>query len=98
VNEEERIRGFVGHVVDSLGIWSRKREKLENMVKSMEDEKKQIQLGLEMEEKERIVFLDVKIRRGRKGKGVKTKWYQRESNSGIHCKRRSDIDEGTQRI
>ena len=56
---------------DSIGIWKGKREELEEKVKSM----KEIKLKFEVEEKGRIAFLDVKLRRGRKNEMIRTNWF-----------------------
>ena len=50
-----------------------RKEKLEEKVKSMENEKKGIKLNLEVKEEGRIAFLDVELKSGRKNEKIRTK-------------------------
>ena len=76
VEDEGRIRNLKRYVDDSIGICKGKREELEEKVKTMEDGKKGIKLKFEVEEKGRIAFLDVELRRGRTNERIRTKWFQ----------------------
>ena len=44
---------------NSIGIWRGGKDTLEERVKEMEDEKKGIQLKLEVEKDKKITFLDI---------------------------------------
>ena len=63
----------------------------------MEDKEKGIKLELEIEEKGKITFLDVKLKRNKEDGKIQTGQYQKKENAGIYCNIRSDVDEGTKR-
>ena len=63
----------------------------------MEDKEKGIKLELEIEEKGKITFLDVKLKRNKEDGKIQTEWYHEKENSGTYCNIRSDVDEGTKR-
>ena len=88
---------FKRYVDDSIGIWRGRREELESKVRSMEDSRKGIKLKFEVEEKRKIIFLDVEIKRGGREEKISTKWFRKEQNSGIMCNWRSDVDRSTKR-
>jgi hypothetical protein len=92
IDEEHRIRKFKRYVDDSIGIWRGRKEDLERKVRSMEDSRKGIKLKLEVEEKRKIVFLDVEIKRGGREERISTKWFRKKEDSGIMCNWRSDVD------
>ena len=78
IEGEGRIRKFRRYMDSSLGIWKGKREERDEKVHSMEDEKEEMKLKLEVEEAGRITFLDVELNRGKKNEKTSTKWYQKE--------------------
>ena len=83
IEGERRIRNFRRYVDNSIGIWRGGKDTLEERVKEMEDEKKGIQLKLEVEKDKKITFLDIELERRRKDEGVRMKWYQKKENAGI---------------
>ena len=70
-------------------------EDLERKVRNMEDSRKGIKLKFEVEEKRKIVFLDVEIKRGEREERISTKWFRKKEDSGIMCNWRSDVDRST---
>ena len=68
---------------------------MEKFVKEIEDKEKGIELELEMEKDNNIVFLDMRIRK-KEGK-IYTEWYQKSCASGNYCHARSDVDYSTKR-
>jgi hypothetical protein len=89
--EEEKVEGenkvikFVRYVDDILGVWRGDRTVLNNKIRSMEDEEKGIKLKLEIGKEGNITFLDLKLERGIVNGKIKTKWHQKEGNTGIFC-------------
>ena len=76
---------FVRYVDDILGVWRGDRTVLNNKIRSMEDEEKGIKLKLEIGKEGNITFLDLKLERGIVNGKIKTKWHQKEGNTGIFC-------------
>ena len=64
-------------------------------MKVLEDVDKGINLKLEVDEKEKINFLDIEIKRGKNNEKITTRWFRKKENAGIYCNWRSDVDEST---
>ena len=77
VENEERIRQYGRYVDDSLGVRKGSKNELEEKVK-MEDREKGIKLKLEIEEKGKITFLEVKIKRNEEDGKIQTEWHQKK--------------------
>ena len=56
-----------------------------------------MKLKFGVEEKRKIVFLDVEIKRGEREERISTKWFRKKEDSGIMCNWRSDVDRSTKR-
>ena len=95
VENEKRIRKYGRYVDDSLGVWKGSKNELEEKVKKMEDKEKGINQELEIEEKGKITFLDVKLKRNKEDGKIQTEQYQKKENAGIYWNIRSDVDKGT---
>ena len=65
-------------------------------MKTTEDRKKGIKLKLEVDEKGKIAFLDVELKRGRKNE-IMPNWFRKKENAGIFCNWRSTVEESTKR-
>ena len=65
VENEKRIRKYGRYEDESLGAWKGSKKELEEKVKKMEDKEKGIKLELEIEEKGKITFLYVKLKRNK---------------------------------
>ena len=97
MENEDRIRQYGRYVDDSFGVWKESKKELEEKVKKMEDKEKGSKLKLEIEEKGKITFLVVKIKRNEVERKVQTEWHQKKEHAGIFCNIKSDVDEGTKR-
>ena len=69
---KKRIRKYGRYVDDSLGVWKGSKKELEEKVKKMEDKEKGIKLELQIEEKSKITFLDVKLKRNKEDGKIQT--------------------------
>jgi len=91
----DKLVFFSRYVDDCLGIWKGTKRQLEKFVKEIEDREKGIELELEVEKDDTIVFLDMRIKK-KEGK-IYTEWYQKSCASGNYCHARSDVDYSTKR-
>jgi hypothetical protein len=92
----ERLILFCRYVDDCLGVWKGTQRQLEIFISELEDVEKGIQIDTEVEECNKINYLDLKIERTREGK-YETSWYQKECAAGIYCHRRSDVDDSSKK-
>ena len=69
---KKRIRKYGRYVDDSLGVWKGSKNELEQKVKKMEDKEKGIKQEFEIEEKGKITFLDLKLKRNKEDGKIQT--------------------------
>lgn len=72
IDKEKKIRKFGRYIDDSLGIWKGNKMEFEEKMKKIRGQKKRIKLKLEVENKSKIAFLDIKLVKNEESGKVKT--------------------------